>query len=238
MSPQGSSRKSGPGRSGSRRESDTPGARAVSRASDRAARARSTAAGTKATAAQTTAAKATAAQARATRASVAEAAEARRGRGLAITRRAVAVVVVLFVLLFSYLNSLRVYFRQQQQIAATQVEIHERQRAIEQLEDEKARWQDPDYVKAQARSRLGWVMPGEIGYKVIGADGKPLGSGSELDNETDLPADEHRVWWERMIGSIRTADDPIPTEQTPDQTPSVEPTVKASTPAPSPSPSR
>lgn len=166
--------------------------------------------------------------------SVAEAADTRRGRGLAITRRAVAVVVVLFILLFSYLNSLRVYFRQQQQIATTQVEIAQREKAIEQLEDEKARWKDADYVKAQARSRLGWVMPGEVGYKVIGPDGKPLGSGSELENTTHLPADEHRVWWERMIGSIKTADDPIPTEETP----TVEPTVKASTPAPSPSPSR
>lgn len=145
-----------------------------------------------------------------------------------------AVVVVLFILLFSYLNSLRVYFRQQQQMATAQVEIQQRQRAIEQLEDEKARWQDPDYVKAQARSRLGWVMPGEVGYKVIGADGKPLGQGSELENESDLPSDEHRVWWERMIGSIKTADDPIPA----DQAPTAEPTVKASTPAPSPSPSR
>ena len=142
--------------------------------------------------------------------------------------------MVLFILLFSYLNSLRVYFRQQQQMATAQVEIQQRQRAIEQLEDEKARWQDPDYVKAQARSRLGWVMPGEVGYKVIGANGKPLGQGSELENESDLPSDEHRVWWERMIGSIKTADDPIPT----DQAPTAEPTVKASTPAPSPSPSR
>ncbi|WP_370590249.1 septum formation initiator family protein [Tessaracoccus sp. SD287] len=168
------------------------------------------------------------------RAAAPEPVDTRRGRGLAITRRAVAVVVVLFILLFSYLNSLRVYFRQQQQMATAQVEIQQRQRAIEQLEDEKARWQDPDYVKAQARSRLGWVMPGEVGYKVIGADGKPLGQGSELENESDLPSDEHRVWWERMIGSIKTADDPIPT----DQAPTAEPTVKASTPAPSPSPSR
>lgn len=161
----------------------------------------------------------------------------RRGRGLAITRRAVAVLVVLFVLLFSYLNSLRVYFRQQQAIAATQVEIAEREQAIADLEDQKARWSDPNYVKAQARSRLGWVMPGEIGYKVIGPDGKPLGAGTELDNQTDLPSDEHRVWWERMIGSIKTADDPIPTEET-STTPTTEVTVKVSTPAPTPTPSR
>ncbi|MGA4669177.1 FtsB family cell division protein [Propionibacteriaceae bacterium Y1923] len=226
MSPQGSSRKSGSGRSASRRQGDTPRARAVSRASERATRAR--AAGTSTPRTKPTSAAS---------ADAGAAAQAgRRGRGLAITRRAVAVVVVLFVLLFSYLNSLRVYFRQQQGIAAAQVEIAEREQAIATLEDEKARWADPNYVKAQARSRLGWVMPGEIGYKVIGPDGKPLGAGTELDHESDLPSDEHRVWWERMIGSIKTADDPIPTEENPTTQPTGETTVKVSTPAPSPSP--
>ena len=36
---------------------------------------------------------------------------------------------------------------------------------------------DPDYVRTQARERLGWVVPGETGYRVVGADGKPLGGG-------------------------------------------------------------
>ena len=31
--------------------------------------------------------------------------------------------------------------------------------------------------QAQARARFGWVMPGETGYRVIGADGKPLADG-------------------------------------------------------------
>ena len=144
-----------------------------------------------------------------------------------------AVVVVLFVLLFSYLNSLRVYFRQQQQMAEAQVQIVEHQQAIEKLEDEKARWKDPEYVKAQARSRLGWVVPGEVGYKVIGPDGKPLGAGTELDSESELPEQERLVWWEKMVGSIKAADDPAPTDATRPSQP-----VRTVGPSSSPSPSR
>lgn len=164
-----------------------------------------------------------------------------RARGITLTRRAIAVLVVLFILLFSYLNSLRVYLRQQQQISQTQVEIRERQDEIARLEDEKKRWQDPNYVKAQARSRLGWVVPGEVGYKVIGPDGKPLGGGAELDTEKKLPTDEHATtWWERLLGSIKAADEPTPAEQQPTSPPTVTPstpapTVKPSTPSASPS---
>ena len=39
-------------------------------------------------------------------------------------------------------------------------------------------------MKTQARERLGWVVPGEIGYKVVGADGKPLGGGAKITAET------------------------------------------------------
>ena len=34
-------------------------------------------------------------------------------------------------------------------------------------------------------------MPGEIGYRVIGADGKPIGGGVVIESEQTLPAGEH-----------------------------------------------
>ena len=41
---------------------------------------------------------------------------------------------------------------------------------IEKLQQDVDRWQDPAYVRAQARSRLHYVMPHEIGYIVLEAD--------------------------------------------------------------------
>jgi len=44
---------------------------------------------------------------------------------------------------------------------------------------------------------------------VVGADGKPIGGGVVIESEQALPAGEHDpVWWDRMWGSVRTADAP------------------------------
>ena len=85
--------------------------------------------------------------------------------------------MVLLILTISYASSLRIYFAQAHDIAATKAEIAERQQRIVELEGELAKWQDDEYVKTQARQRLGWVVPGETGYKVVDAEGKPLGGG-------------------------------------------------------------
>ncbi|MFT4294042.1 MAG: septum formation initiator family protein [Micropruina sp.] len=128
---------------------------------------------------------------------------------LGLTRRALAVLSVLVVLALSYANSLRIYLDQQRDLAAANQQIQERTQRISQLEDEIRRWNDPAYVKAQARAQLGWLLPGETGYRVIGPDGKPLGTGVVLDSENELPPGEHsQMWFDRLWGSVETADNP------------------------------
>ena len=133
---------------------------------------------------------------------------ARLRRGLGITQRAFVLIVVVIVLLVSYMTTLRVHFNQQYQIAQTRAQIQAHEDAISTLEDEIARWQDPEYVKIQARERLGWVLPGEIGFRVIGPDGEPYGGGQQI-GVGRLPDGEYQTtWWDRMWGSVQTADDP------------------------------
>lgn len=135
----------------------------------------------------------------------------REARGFRITRRAVALFVVFALLAASYANSLRIYFDQDRQIAQARAEIRQRTESISALDSELKRWQDPAYVKAQARTRLGWVMPGEVGYRVIGADGKPIGNGAQIDREGSMPAgEEPPTWYESMWGSVEAADHPAP----------------------------
>lgn len=130
-------------------------------------------------------------------------------RGLRLTRRALVMVVVVAVLTISFGGSLRIYLSQQHDLAVAEQQIRERSARIAELEGELARWDDPAYVKAQARERLGWVMPGETGYRVVGPDGKPLGGGVVIESEQRLPAGEHDpVWWDRLWGSVQTADAP------------------------------
>ena len=136
-------------------------------------------------------------------------APARRGPS-SLTARAIALTVVLLILTISYASSLRIYFAQAHDIAATKAEIAERQQRIVELEGELAKWQDDEYVKTQARQRLGWVVPGETGYKVVDAEGKPLGGGAEITSEVVPVAEPGDAWWAKLWGSVAAADQPAP----------------------------
>jgi len=134
-----------------------------------------------------------------------------RIRGLTVTRRAVALVAVFVVLALSYATTLRVYIDQQHDIAVSQQNIRDQTAQVASLESQIARWDDPAYVKAQARERLGWVMPGETGYRVIGEDGTPMGGGAVIESQKSLPPGEYpTMWWNRLWGSVQTADAPTP----------------------------
>jgi cell division protein FtsB len=141
---------------------------------------------------------------------------ARRGPS-SLTARAIALTVVLLILTISYASSLRIYYTQAQDIATTKAAIAERQQRIVELQGELARWQDDEYVKTQARQRLGWVVPGETGYKVVDAEGKPLGGGAEITSEVAPVKEPGDAWWVKLWGSVAAADQPAPLP-TPDQT--------------------
>jgi cell division protein FtsB len=132
-------------------------------------------------------------------------------RQTSLTARAIALTVVLLILTISYASSLRIYFAQAHEIAATKAEIAERQQRIVSLEAELAKWQDEGYIQTQARERLGWVVPGEIGYKVVDANGKPLGGGAEISGDAAEPVQPAEdAWWAKLWGSVAAADQPAP----------------------------
>jgi hypothetical protein len=142
--------------------------------------------------------------------------------------------VVFLILTISYATSLRIYFHQSQQIATARAEITSRQQRIAELQGELAQWNDVEYVKTQARDRLGWVIPGEIGFRVVGPDGKPLGGGAEIGPGTMPRETSTDAWWSRLWGSVEAADNPTPVRKDPAAEP---PITEKSTPkntAPSP----
>jgi hypothetical protein len=118
--------------------------------------------------------------------------------------------VVLLILTISYATSLRIYFSQAHEISTTRAEIAERQQRIRDLQGELARWDDEAYVRTQARERLGWVVPGETGYTVVGADGKPLGGGAQISAKAATQEPHQNSWWSKLWGSVEAADRPAP----------------------------
>lgn len=127
-----------------------------------------------------------------------------------VTGRAIALAVVLLILVISYASSLRIYVEQAQEIAATKAEISQRSQRIAELQAEKTRWDDPAYVAEQARDRLGWVVPGEIGYVVVDPAGKPLGGGARIEAGGTPAPSPTTPWWTKVWDSVETADRPAP----------------------------
>jgi cell division protein FtsB len=145
-----------------------------------------------------------------------------------ITTRAVALAVVLLILTISYATSLRIYFAQSREIAETRAAIATRQQRIAELQGELAQWNDAEYVKTQARDRLGWVVPGEVGFRVVGPDGKPLGGGIEIGSGPQPNDASDDAWWSRLWGSVEAADRPAPVRKDPaDKPPITEDTAPA-----------
>jgi hypothetical protein len=118
----------------------------------------------------------------------------------------------MLVLTISYASSLRVYFKQRQDLADTKQQIINAQKQIGQLSDEITRWNDPNYVRAQARNRLGWVVPGERGYRVVDQNGKPVTGETEIAAQQEETAPK-KAWYAKLWGSVATADNPAPAKE-------------------------
>jgi cell division protein FtsB len=86
--------------------------------------------------------------------------------GLSSTRRAAILAIVVCALALTVAVPLRNYVSQRQDLAAVTAQQQALQAEVEQLTEQKARLSNPDEVAAEARSRLGYVRPGEVPYVV------------------------------------------------------------------------
>jgi cell division protein FtsB len=118
------------------------------------------------------------------------------------TTRAVVLLSVVLLLVASYTSALHAWWEQRGEIQAAKAEIVMRRDAIGDLKDTKARFNDPAFIKQQARARFGWVMPGEVGYRVIGSDGSVQGEVPTLD---EPPSAQEREWYDTLWGSVEQA---------------------------------
>jgi cell division protein FtsB len=141
----------------------------------------------------------------------APAVEARRPR---FTGRAAILVLVVAVLTVSYASSLRAYLQQRSHIEDLKSQIALRQASIHDLEREKERWQDPAFVRQQARE-LNYVMPGETSYVVLDENGEPLEKNSELTDPSTVARKPPTAWWSTAWESVELAGNPPKPEPPP-----------------------
>ena len=115
--------------------------------------------------------------------------------------RVVTLAVVCLLAFVVVFTSLRAYLSQQAQYDAVVAKIKEASDTSTALENELAQWKDDTYVRAQVRERLGYVMPGDTSYVVVGADSvkQPGASGGATQGSQDAP------WYQKLRDSSRAA---------------------------------
>ena len=122
-----------------------------------------------------------------------------------LTFRAMTLVVIVLIITFVLAVPIRQLIEQQSRINTLRAQEEANQILIREMSADIERWQDPAYVKAQAKSRLHYVMPYEVGYIVLEAGEAEQVS---LQPLTSQPTSTHRPpWYKTLWQSIEQAGD-------------------------------
>jgi cell division protein FtsB len=122
-----------------------------------------------------------------------------------LTGRAALLALVLCALVVALAYPTRQYISQRSDIADQRRAAQQAERKVEELRAEKARWQDPDYVRTQARAHLHFVLPGETGYSVAGTTAA-TGSDAAAERRAAEQAVARRPWYTNMWDDVDHAD--------------------------------
>lgn len=117
--------------------------------------------------------------------------------------RVAALLVVLAFFAVMLVPTINHYRNQMHEINELRQSISAMEAERDSLKEEIARWDDPLYIKQQARDRINLVMPGERVYMVVGeqpsSDDAQPANGSTYEVRQELP------WVDALLDSMRRA---------------------------------
>jgi cell division protein FtsB len=119
-----------------------------------------------------------------------------------MTSRAVVLVLVLAALVTTLAMPLREYLQQRSTLGALQQQLESGQARVESLRNQVKQWHDPAYLEAQARARLHYVYPGEIGYVVL----TPKDLAAAREPATPATVKPATPWYDTLWSSVQQAD--------------------------------
>ena len=115
------------------------------------------------------------------------------------SNRVLALSAIFFILALTIAPPVKHYFTQRAQISALKAELSADNTALQKAREELLLWQDPEYIKSQARERLHFVLPGERQYIVT--EGETTGNQESTTKIASSLADG-QPWYSRLIASI------------------------------------
>jgi cell division protein FtsB len=119
--------------------------------------------------------------------------------GVSSTKRAVVLALVVCALALTVAVPLRNYVTQRQELDAVSAREQALAAEVDALTAERARLSDPAEIRAEARRRLGFVMPGEVPYVVE----LPPGAAGEPVPDPDAGTPWYRVLWREVTEGPR-----------------------------------
>ena len=115
------------------------------------------------------------------------------------SNRVLALSVIFFILALTIAPPVKHYFTQRAQINALKSQLSADNSALQKARQELLLWQDPEYIKSQARERLHFVLPGERQYIVT--DDSTTDSNNTPTKIASALTDG-QPWYSRLIASI------------------------------------
>lgn len=109
----------------------------------------------------------------------------------------IAVIAVILLAL-----PLREYLSQRAEISSAGAKAAEQHQRVDELQRQVNLWQDEDYIRGQARERLHFLLPGEVGYKVI----DPNATENKLAQQPVQSDGPRGPWYDRLWKSVDAAD--------------------------------
>lgn len=121
--------------------------------------------------------------------------------------RSLGLFIVILVAFAVLAPTLRHAVAQQEQLRRLRADVEAVELRNDELRAELERWDDPVFVQAQARDRLGYTMPGERVYRVIDPPAADEGEagGEEALELSRLPEPSDMPWYLTVWDSIEIA---------------------------------
>ncbi|WP_350349418.1 septum formation initiator family protein [Agromyces sp. G08B096] len=111
-------------------------------------------------------------------------------------------VIVLAVVVLA--PTIAAFAEQRRHIAELRAEVSAQEAEVQELREQRERWNDETFIITQARERLSYVLPGEVSYLVI--DDRTEAAKAETGAPVSAEVTERKGDWMRtLLTSVMTA---------------------------------
>src|SRR3954453_2958276 len=127
--------------------------------------------------------------------------EAARRRRTGLTSRAAVLAIAVCAVVLTLAVPLQQYLAQRAQLSDLVAQERAERARVAALEQQQARWNDPAYVREQARERLHFVKPGETAYVIVDPTPQPQPTTASAPK---VPA-KVGSWYGQLWSTVTTA---------------------------------